>query len=238
MTFRPMPLLTILALLGMGVLAALGTWQWNRYQEKLHAEVDVSEHVGAGRLDAVEVDGTDLQFVYSTYDGHPVWRVFKLVEGCVLLTEETCMSPAPMFVNLGLIRGNQPDPTLIDAVPDSASGDVFRYIVPSRRSMLSAEDQPEAGLWYTADPEAMAEAVGASTGNVRLVEPEMIREFALAGGDIIHRDIPNPFYSLANLDDLPPQRHLGYAMTWYGLLLAMIGVYIALHVARGRLRFG
>ena len=104
--------------------------------------------------------------------------------------------------------------------------------------MLSASDQPEARLWYTADPEAMAEAVGAPSENMRLVEPEMIREFALAGENVIHRDIPNPFYSLANLDDLPPQRHLGYALTWYGLLLAMIGVYIALHVARGRLRFG
>ena len=43
--------------------------------------------------------------------------------------------------------------------------------------------------------------------------------------------------SIANLDNLPPARHLGYALTWFGLALGMIGVYIALHIARGRLRF-
>ena len=32
--------------------------------------------------------------------------------------------------------------------------------------------------------------------------------------------------------------HLNYAMTWYGLALALLGVYFAYHHGQGRLRFG
>ena len=32
-------------------------------------------------------------------------------------------------------------------------------------------------------------------------------------------------------------RHFGYALTWWGLALALIGVYVAFHLRTGRLRF-
>ena len=32
--------------------------------------------------------------------------------------------------------------------------------------------------------------------------------------------------------------HLGYAITWYGIACALIGVYAAFHHQRGRLGFG
>jgi len=32
--------------------------------------------------------------------------------------------------------------------------------------------------------------------------------------------------------------HLSYAMTWYGIALALLGVYGAFHYQAGRLRFG
>ena len=32
--------------------------------------------------------------------------------------------------------------------------------------------------------------------------------------------------------------HLSYAMTWYGIALALIGVYFAFHYQAGRLQFG
>ncbi|MGA0181704.1 MAG: SURF1 family cytochrome oxidase biogenesis protein [Candidatus Puniceispirillaceae bacterium] len=31
--------------------------------------------------------------------------------------------------------------------------------------------------------------------------------------------------------------HLSYALTWYGIALALIGVYIAFHYQAGRLQF-
>ena len=39
------------------------------------------------------------------------------------------------------------------------------------------------------------------------------------------------------LAQTPPSRHLGYALTWFGFALTLIGVYIAFHVSRKRLGF-
>ena len=38
-------------------------------------------------------------------------------------------------------------------------------------------------------------------------------------------------------DSLPPQRHFGYAITWWGLAIALLAVYLAFHHQKGRLRF-
>jgi surfeit locus 1 family protein len=35
-----------------------------------------------------------------------------------------------------------------------------------------------------------------------------------------------------------PNNHLQYALTWFGLALALIGVYLLYHRSRGRLSFG
>jgi surfeit locus 1 family protein len=32
-----------------------------------------------------------------------------------------------------------------------------------------------------------------------------------------------------------PNNHLSYAMTWFGLAIGLLGVYLAYHVSRGRL---
>ena len=39
------------------------------------------------------------------------------------------------------------------------------------------------------------------------------------------------------LADMPPARHVGYALTWFGIALTLVGVYVAFHVRAGRLRF-
>ena len=46
-----------------------------------------------------------------------------------------------------------------------------------------------------------------------------------------------PFALAPGADVLPPARHLGYAITWYGLALVLIVIYFAYHVSVGRLSF-
>ena len=38
-------------------------------------------------------------------------------------------------------------------------------------------------------------------------------------------------------DAMPPARHLGYALTWYGLALVLLAIYFAYHISVGRLAF-
>ena len=47
----------------------------------------------------------------------------------------------------------------------------------------------------------------------------------------------NPYAFSQPIDPLPPERHFGYALTWWGMALALIGVYVALHRSHGRLKF-
>ena len=46
---------------------------------------------------------------------------------------------------------------------------------------------------------------------------------------------PNPFAHAS--DPLPPERHVGYAITWWGLAAGLVVIYALLHVRRGRLSF-
>ena len=47
----------------------------------------------------------------------------------------------------------------------------------------------------------------------------------------------NPLLIPGDSERLPPERHFGYAITWWGLAMALAGVYLAFHYQRGRLRF-
>ncbi|MET0546715.1 MAG: SURF1 family cytochrome oxidase biogenesis protein [Caulobacterales bacterium] len=58
---------------------------------------------------------------------------------------------------------------------------------------------------------------------------------------------PAPFFLAVQSADGPPNsaakpelsdRHLGYALTWFGLAAGLIGVYLAWHYKSGRLSFG
>ena len=39
----------------------------------------------------------------------------------------------------------------------------------------------------------------------------------------------------AGADAMPPARHLGYALTWYGLAIVLLAIYFAYHMSVGRL---
>ena len=81
MTFRPMPILSLLSIAGLAVLLWLGSWQMARYQFKqsLPDQVPVSQFVN------VTGQATSLpeQYVYTTHNGEALWRVFVPVAGCL-----------------------------------------------------------------------------------------------------------------------------------------------------------
>ena len=47
----------------------------------------------------------------------------------------------------------------------------------------------------------------------------------------------NPYAKPNAGDPLPPERHLGYALTWWGLALALVVIYVIYHIRAGRLSF-
>ena len=91
-------------------------------------------------------------------------------------------------------------------------------------------------MFYVLDPATYASLLPTElAARVRpdVFEPEVIR-FVSENGPYL---IDNPYARLRLDDELPPQRHFGYAITWWGLAIALIGVYLAFHYQKGRLRF-
>lgn len=224
--FRPLPWMTAFALLALGVLVALGVWQLQRADEKRAAiaayEATRAERVfddlaapfcaapsaAAGhrvRMPA-SVFGEPVRF-YGARDSVRGFRILRLVERPDCTSEASAPSAIAIETDFETLNGRRlgpPDALLIAAAP--------------RPSAFAAQNSADRGEYYRFEPEALAAAFG--------VAPETLNAtvWLVADSD----DLPPA------LADMPPARHIGYALTWIGLALTLIGVYVAYHVRAGR----
>tara|TARA_R110000868_G_scaffold76499_2_gene219902 strand:- start:46902 stop:47570 length:669 start_codon:yes stop_codon:yes gene_type:complete len=219
--FRPLPILTVFTVLSLVLLVFLGTWQLRRMEWKTDL------------LDAWEQRGSVSSFQQALCDNAPAdfgphitapapiagptLRYYALREqpGWVrvgVMPAPPCTPGEPqryLFVESGFetLEGG----TLV--TPSS-----WRLDLLPRAGMFSSGNDPDTNQWYDFDRETMAQALN--------VDPDQVLS-VWARSDT---GLP------ASLTQTPPAKHLGYAVTWFGLAAALIGVYLALHIARGRLR--
>ncbi len=214
---KPLPVMTVVAAAAFALLVTFGGWQWGRYQEKrLLAAAPVDEIV----LSPFTPINNAVQLVYGVRDGAPGWRVFTPVRS----------GDQIVFVDVAHAPGaSPPDWRLIEPPSALASARAVTGIAmkPRARSAFAAEGNPETHVWYQVDLPAMAAASGLEGAAPYYVA----MPYVTAAG----RAEPNPFAGAGARDPLPPERHLGYAITWWGLAAALVGVYLAFHARAGRL---
>tara|TARA_Y100000052_G_scaffold24650_2_gene27400 strand:- start:20241 stop:20987 length:747 start_codon:yes stop_codon:yes gene_type:complete len=232
-----MPILTLLLLPGLVVLFWLGTWQLGRYQYKNGLPPVPAEEVQSTLQGTLETDR--IFWLYTTFEGESLWRAYRLLDGCSVSSTATETCDRPVFVNTGLLSAIEP-PEGIELSVQDVTDQSYILISNFPKGFLRPADNPDALQWYTPNAPKMAEAAGlAGADRAVLAEPASIPIIRLDGaGNQTVTGADNPYANPAVADDMPPARHLGYSLTWYGLALAMLGVYFALHVSRGRLRFG
>ncbi len=214
---RPLPVMTALSVVALVVLVILGQWQWARYDEKKLLSVTPPSTVALEPFVALP---EGLQLVFGARDGAPGWRVFQPVR----------YGERVVFVDCDYVPG--PAPPGWRAVASckalaqarAVSGVV---VTPKGGGAFAAKGDPARRIWYAIDLDAMAAAAGlAAVESHYLAMPYLDATGAAA---------PNPFAaSAAGAEPLPPERHLGYALTWWGLAGALIGVYLAFHARLGR----
>lgn len=216
--FRPLPWLTVFTLLGLIALIGLGRWQWQRYEEK--------RALGAAGIQTVTLVSFSpvkgqIQLVYGLIEGKPVWRVFAPVSSDREIT----------FIDTGALPGIEPPDWRTVAEPFTGEAAIRGVpIHPRPRSIFAASPDPKRHVWYALDLPAMVKAVGGRYGaSYYVAAPYVGPTGALA---------PNPFARPNAGDPLPPERHLGYAITWWGLAAALLAVYVVYHMNAGRLSFG
>jgi len=222
---------TIATALGLALLLGLGTWQLQRkaWKENLIATVngrigqppqalpprpqwpalnENQDEYGHVKLAATFLPGE--AFVYTagsslrpdiTDQGYWVFAPAKLADGAVLL------------VNRGFVPANRKDVASRAAGTPSGPVEIVGYLRwPEARGLFTPADDIKANLFFARDTAAMA-----ATHNWQLAAPFYIDQEAPVppGG------LPKPGKIEVNL----PNNHWQYALTWYGLALALIGVY-------------
>lgn len=223
MYFRPLPLMTAITLASFVILILFGNWQWSRYAEKMAAQGGAPDWAD---ITGETLPGTQVR-VYAYTDGRAAWRIvtgFDTGEGIVFL---------PRAIHFTVEPPADPAAGQMLAAPERLSLRGLWYS-PQRRNAFTAADDVEAGLYYLLDPERLGTTLpGDDSARVLplVFEPETLTLGGTAS------TIENPFLSRGDADRLPPERHFGYAITWWGLAIALIGVYLAFHYQRGRLRF-
>lgn len=217
--FRPLPIMTVFVIAAFAVLIALGRWQWEKYEIKTAA---AAEPVPEMTIASFEPIASGMQFVFGVRpDTHARgWRVFAPVR----------YGESEVFIDADFIDGIEvpnADEVRVPASLRLGAPITGASIRPAPPGPLTAAPQPLRRLWFAVDLAAM----GRNAGLERVADYYVAGAYVGADG----RTEANPFALAPGADVLPPARHLGYALTWYGLAAVLLGVYFAYHMSVGRL---
>lgn len=228
---RNLILLTIFTLIGLGILVSLGSWQlkrlaWkNNLTEQIMARTSAPpisleallnlnrQHPDQLEYQRVKLQGRFLNDYEQRYyamsgaaSGWHIYTPFKTTNGLIVL------------VNRGFVPDQMKQPATRPQAPPTGRQTLIgiaRYGLP-HKPLFSPDNDPARNLWYWRDLSGMASHVRALLPGTRIapffVEAERTGppdQWPHAGVTRIH---------LVN-------HHLQYALTWFGLALALLGVY-------------
>lgn len=220
MTVRPRRLLVpvVSTVLMLAVLVGLGTWQVERlaWKRRLLAEIAAAEQAPAVALPAapspftkVAVQGRlrpDLAALYGAEVREG--RAGPVLGGQIIVPLERDGVP-PVLVDLGWVPADRRASLPLPPGEVTIAGYVRP---PDHPGLFSASDDPKARLFYTLDPRAIGAALG-----LKEVAPFTL----VALGPTPDAGWPDPAHHLPR----PPNNHLQYAITWYGLAVALLVVF-------------
>lgn len=225
------------SVLAFGLLVWLGIWQVQRLQWKedligrLNAQA-ASEPVPLAEVEARAAAGENVEFMRATATGRFVHEnelfVFTTVDGEMgwKLVTPLDLGDTAVLVDRGFIPYDLKDPA---ARPESrpphntVTVTVTGVVRPhdSTPAPFVPDNNVDANIWHWWALPAMAEAAG-----IERASPFILQAEARPGAPAWPRAFtPNP----ANI----PNRHLGYAITWFGLA-AMLVIVNTLYLFRRR----
>ena len=209
-------LMTVAMLL---VLVSLGTWQVRRLHWKLGilAQISQAEAAPATPLPAnpapyakVSVTGRLHGELAATYGAEARDTPSGTELGTQLIVPLQRRDGDAVLVDLGWVPEKRPAPIA------QADGDatVVGYIHPSDQpGWFSAPDNPATRQFYTLNTSAIGLALG-----LHSVAPFVL----IAVGPPPPERYPDPARHLPR----PPNDHLSYAITWYGLAVALVVIFV------------
>jgi surfeit locus 1 family protein len=211
--------------IGIVILIGLGLWQVQRlhWKEGLLARIAALQSAPPQPLDGVlrrAANDPDIDYVrvratcpdietapylrlYSVKDGYAGWRI---IAACPL----TGGSYGAILVDRGFL-----DQRLKLTAGQTISTPIVGILRRGdTRNFVTPRNDPAQNLWYGRDIAAMAQALGVSKPAPTYL---MLEQPAPPPGGPAVAPLPSDI----------PNNHLQYAITWFGLALALAGVYAA-----------
>ncbi len=214
------------------VLCALGTWQVARMQWKEALLQSISDRVASPPVPVEEIvrlqtDEGDVDYVPVTVSGvfdHGNERHFfathRGITGYFVYTPLRMADQRVVFVNRGFVPFDFKDK---ETRPESLIGGTVtvtglaRNAPADKPSFIVPDNDPAKNIYYWKDLSAMA-ALSGLTGSTKPLQFFIDTDDTPVSGGL-------PIGGVTIID--LPNNHLQYAITWYGLALALAGVVAA-----------
>ena len=227
-------LISVFALAGIAVLVALGTWQLQRlaWKETLTERINTRlKQAPVAFQEAMKQreDGQDVDFLRvrlrGRYDHSKAQHFYALNKGQFgwrMLTPLRPQSGPPVLIDRGFV----PDPQ--KAVAEATAEGPLEVVGALRldyvpKELFTPDNDPGANSWYWFDVAALRTVTGLSE-----LRPMVIQ--------LDTPDHPGQWPAATALSPNLPNKHFGYALTWFGLAITLLGVYIAFIVQERRKR--
>ncbi len=229
MRFQPFPILTAFCLPVLALLIYLGSWQYQRMgwkADKIAAYIARSDKPAATLDNAFCGEGEPLLTAVTPSNAvSPEWiRVFgKATSGQAGWRIFTAVK-APDCVDGALLAETAFQPYVIgdEDAPVQLIDRLRVAPMVAKKGAFSNANNPDTNEWYWFDVDAMEEALF-------VARPDTLnRDYVLFADDGPPEDLTRT----------PPERHLGYSITWFGMAIVLIVLYAAFHIRAGRLSFG
>jgi surfeit locus 1 family protein len=235
MTFRPYPGFTIACVLLFAILCGLGFWQLERLQWKLALIAQVNGNMAAAPVslgDILAMDQAAAQYRHVTLHGHfdhaKEAYVFTTDAGAAVyhvLTPFTADDGRVLMVDRGEVPKGKLNPasrTEGNITGDTQVTGIWR--TPDAPGSFTPQPDAAQRIWYARDLTGIAAAY-----DLKLAAPVVIEADAT----------PNPGGWPKGGKTVVTFRnqHLGYAITWFGVAIVLLGVWLAYHISRGRIAF-
>lgn len=224
----------LLTLLALAVLLGLGTWQMQRlyWKEDLIRRVEARIAEPAAPLAPSGWPSLDLQqWEYRPVEASGTFRHDLETRVYALLTEPKgplsgpgyfIMTPLETGEGAVLVnRGFVPLETKDFPRPEGPVTVRGLLRAPEGRNLFTPSDDPGNRLFYARDPAPIAEALGIK-----------LAPFTIDAVETPPGGLPQAGETRLNF----PNRHLEYALTWYGLAAALLAVFGAFSWSRLRRR--
>jgi surfeit locus 1 family protein len=223
----------------LAILLSLGTWQVERlhWKEGLIAKIaerrDASP-VPLADIEAAQANGEDIEFrrvtVSGTFD-HTKERHFFATHqgqtGFYVYTPMTLDDGRALLVNRGFVPYEMKEPA--KRAEGQVTGEVTltgyaRAKLEAKPSSLVPDNDLPKNIFYWKDIAAMTASAG--------LDPARVLPFFVDADATVKNPGGFPVGGVTQFD--LPNNHLQYAVTWYGLALALSGVVLAMWLKRRR----